>query len=55
MRENLGKVFGHYLTAWGSRPWRVVVIDELDPRDVQFAHLGAAGEKVIPVSFYGMN
>ena len=55
MRENLGKVFGNYLTAWGTAPWRVVVIDEIDPRDVQFAHIGAAGEQVIPVSFYGMN
>jgi ethanolamine utilization protein EutA len=55
MRENLGKVFGQYLTGWGTLPGRVVVIDEIDPRDVQFAHIGAAGENVIPVSFYGMN
>ncbi len=48
-------MFGQYLTAWGKLPWRVVVIDEIEPRNAQFAHVGAAGENVIPVSFYGMN
>ena len=54
LRENLGKVFGQYLTNWRTSSVPIVVIDEIDPRDVQFAHLGAMREGVVPVSFYGM-
>jgi ethanolamine utilization protein EutA len=55
MRENLGKVFGQYATRWGKLPHALIVIDELDRRDGQFAHLGALTDGVIPVSIYGMN
>jgi ethanolamine utilization protein EutA len=54
LRKNLGKVFGQYLTNWGASPVPLVVIDEIDARDVQFAHLGFLREGVVPVSFYGM-
>ncbi|HWC91435.1 MAG TPA: ethanolamine ammonia-lyase reactivating factor EutA [Pirellulales bacterium] len=53
LRENLGKVLGQYLTDWGQLPWKVVVLDEIDQRDAQFAHLGALRQGVVPVSFYG--
>jgi len=32
-----------------------VVIDEVAPRDAQYAHLGAAPGQVVPVSFSGLN
>jgi ethanolamine utilization protein EutA len=53
--ENVGKVLGQYITAWGAFPLHLVVIDELAVRDAQFAHLGAFENQVVPVSFYGMN
>jgi ethanolamine utilization protein EutA len=54
LRENLGKTLGHYVTAWGALPLRLVVIDEVPVRDAQFARLGAVRQKVVPVSFYGL-
>jgi len=55
MRENLGKVFGQYVTRWGTLPTPLIVVDELDRRDGQFAHLGPLADGVVPVSIYGMN
>jgi ethanolamine utilization protein EutA len=55
VRENLGKVLGHYVTAWGTLPLRLVVIDEVAPRDAQYARIGAPRGPVVPVSFYGLN
>jgi ethanolamine utilization protein EutA (predicted chaperonin) len=55
MRENLGKVFGQYATRWGTTSKPLVVLDELDRRDGQFAHLGALRDGVVPLSIYGMN
>ena len=55
VKENLGKVLGQYITDWGASPQPLVVIDEIEPRDVQFAHLGALRQGFVPVSFYGMN
>jgi ethanolamine utilization protein EutA len=55
MRENLGKVLGQYVTDWGASRAKVVVIDEIDPRDAQFAHIGRLREGVLPVSFHGMS
>jgi len=55
MRENLGKVFGQYLTDWGQQLHNIIVIDEVDHRDAQFAHVGRRSGPVIPVSLYGMN
>jgi ethanolamine utilization protein EutA len=55
MRENLGKVFGQYATRWGTSPTPLIVVDELDRRDGQFAHLGPLRDGVVAVSIYGMN
>jgi ethanolamine utilization protein EutA len=55
VRENLGKVLGHYVTQWGKFPRCLVVIDEISHRDAQYAHIGAPRQQVIPVSFYGLN
>jgi ethanolamine utilization protein EutA len=54
LRENLGKVLGHYVTAWGDLAVRLVVIDEVADRDAQFARLGRMRQQVVPVSFYGL-
>jgi ethanolamine utilization protein EutA len=53
VKENLGKTLGHYVTAWGALPLRLVVIDEVSARDAQFLRLGRLREQVVPVSFYG--
>jgi ethanolamine utilization protein EutA len=55
VRENVGKILGHYVTEWGARPLNLVVIDEVTPRDAQYVHLGAPRDQVVPVSFYGLN
>lgn len=55
MKPNLGKVFGQYLTDWGRAPFRVVVVDQVEPRHVQFAQIGRPRDGVVPVSFFGMN
>jgi ethanolamine utilization protein EutA len=53
--ENLGKVLGQWVTEWGRSPAKIVVIDEIDARDAQFACVGRLHQGVLPVSFYGMN
>jgi ethanolamine utilization protein EutA len=53
VRENVGKALGNYVTAWGERPLRLLVIDEITPRDAQFIQIGALRQQVLPVSFYG--
>jgi ethanolamine utilization protein EutA len=55
VRENLGKVLGQLVTNWGCSPAPLVVIDEIDARDTQFASIGRLQEGVLPVSFYGMS
>jgi ethanolamine utilization protein EutA len=55
MRENLGKILGHYATAWGALPVNLVVIDEMAVRDAQYVFLGAPRQQVVPVSFYGLH
>jgi ethanolamine utilization protein EutA len=55
MRENLGKVLGQCVSEWGASPMPLIVVDELDRMDGQFAHLGPLGDGVVPVSIYGMN
>jgi ethanolamine utilization protein EutA len=55
VRENLGKILGHYATEWGALPVEVVVIDEVTLRDAQYAHVGAPRGPVVLVSFYGLN
>jgi ethanolamine utilization protein EutA len=55
VRENLGKVLGHYVTQWGTLPLNLVVIDEVAVRNAQYVQLGALRSQVVPVSFYGLN
>ncbi len=55
VRENLGKVLGHYVTQWGTLPLNLVVIDEVAVRDAQYVQLGTLHSQVVPVSFYGLN
>jgi ethanolamine utilization protein EutA len=55
VRENLGKVLGHYATEWGGLPVNLVVIDEVPARDARFARVGCPRQQVVPVSFYGLN
>ena len=55
MEENLGKVFGNYVTSWGRIRCNVVVIDEIKPRNAQFIQIGSLRNHVVPVSFHGMN
>ena len=40
--QNLGKVLGQYITAWGSLPIHVIVIDEITCENAQYAHIGTA-------------
>jgi ethanolamine utilization protein EutA len=55
MRENLGKVLGQYVTEWGTLPLTLLVIDEVPVRTAQYVHVGRLHDKVLPVSFYGLN
>lgn len=55
VRENLGKVMGQLVTNWGRSPTPLVVIDEIDTRDTQFASIGRLQQGVLPVSFHGMS
>ncbi len=55
VRENIGKVLGQYVTAWGALDLNLVVIDELAPRDAQYVRIGSVRGQVVPVSFYGLN
>jgi ethanolamine utilization protein EutA len=55
VRENLGKVLGQLVTAWGRAAMQLVVIDEIDARDTQFASIGRLHQGVLPVSFHGLS
>jgi ethanolamine utilization protein EutA len=54
VQENLGKVLGHYVTAWGALPLNLIVLDEIAVRNAQYAQIGALHDQVIPISFYGL-
>lgn len=54
VRHNVGKALGNYLTDWGRRPLRLLVVDEIDLRDARYVHLGVLREQTIPVSFFGL-
>jgi ethanolamine utilization protein EutA len=54
LKENLGKVLGHYVTDWGALPLNLVVIDEIAVRDARYVHIGVPRDQVVPVSFYGL-
>jgi ethanolamine utilization protein EutA len=55
VKENVGKVFGQYVTRWGTLPVQVLVIDEVTRRDAQYVQIGALRNQVVPVSFYGLH
>jgi len=52
--QNVGKTVGSYASDWGRLPVKLIVIDELSSRNSRFVSLGAMRDKVVPVSFYGM-
>lgn len=52
---DVGKLLGSYVTAWGSAPFNLVVVDEVTDRPMAFVSLGPLRDQVVPVSFYGMN
>jgi len=54
VRENLGKVLGHYVTEWGQRPVNLIVLDEVAVRDAHYVQIGRLRQQVVPVSFYGL-
>lgn len=54
VRENVGKALGQYVSEWGLRPVRLLVLDQVHPPDSQFARIGALRDQVIPVSFHGL-
>jgi len=54
VRENLGKILGHYVTQWGALPINLLVIDEIPERTAQYVHIGSLHGQVLPVSFYGL-
>ncbi|HEV8059087.1 MAG TPA: ethanolamine ammonia-lyase reactivating factor EutA [Gemmataceae bacterium] len=51
---NVGKALGHYITEWGARPLKLVVIDEIAAANAQFVQIGRLHDRVVPVSFYGL-
>jgi len=54
LRENLGKVLGHYVTEWGQLPIKLVVVDEVPVHDARFVQIGRLRQQVVPVSYYGL-
>jgi ethanolamine utilization protein EutA len=54
VNKNLGKVLGHYVTAWGTLPISLIVIDEVEARSAQYVRIGRPRGQVVPVSFYGL-
>ena len=52
--ENLGKVFGNYVSRWGTLEMDLIVIDEVPSRDARFLHLGRMQQGIVPVWLYGM-
>jgi ethanolamine utilization protein EutA len=51
---NAGKTLGHYITEWGARPLTLIVVDEIAAPRAQFVHIGRLHDRVVPVSFYGL-
>ena len=51
---NLGKVFGGYVSRWGSLAVDLIVLDEVSPRDAQFVRIGRPVDGAVGVSLYGM-
>ncbi len=55
VRENLGKVLGHYVTEWGRLHVNLIVLDEVAIRDAHFVQIGRLRGQVVPVSFHGLH
>jgi ethanolamine utilization protein EutA len=55
LRENLGKVLGQYVTAWGALPLTLIVIDEVACPEARYVHVGRPRGPVVPVSFFGLH
>lgn len=54
LRENLGKLLGNYATGWGALPVQLIVLDEINLRNAQYARIGTPRNQVIPVAFHGL-
>jgi ethanolamine utilization protein EutA len=54
VKQNVGKVLGQLITRWGRLPLSLMVVDEIDVRNAQYAHLGIPRSHVIPVSVFGL-
>lgn len=52
---NVGKALGNYATGWRTSDRKLMIIDEIPPRNAHFVNLGRMRNGVVPVSFYGMN
>jgi ethanolamine utilization protein EutA len=55
LRENLGKVLGHYGSDWGRLAVDLAVIDEVAVRDAHFVQIGRQRDQVVPVSYHGLH
>lgn len=55
IQENVGKTLGNYVTGWGASSRKLVVIDEVEVPDAQYARIGVPRQQVVPVSFYGLS
>ena len=51
---NVGKVFGNYLTAWGTMDVELIVIDEVPWRNAQWVRLGRMRENVVPLMLHAV-
>lgn len=49
IEANLGKLLGSYITKWGTRGPRLIVLDEVPLRDAQFVRLGCLHDGVVPL------
>jgi len=52
--QNAGKALGQLITRWGCLSLSLMVVDEIDVRNAQYAHLGTPRNQVIPVSVFGL-
>lgn len=54
LSANIGKTLGNMLTQWGQSGMRLLVLDEVEPKQSQFVHIGGAVKGIVPLSFYGI-
>jgi ethanolamine utilization protein EutA len=55
VRENVGKALGGYISQWGARASKLIVLDEIEPLDARFVQIGSLRDQIVPVAFFGMN